>query len=41
MKLTVSAVTCLVAIYFMDMYFFDGAYFNAVRDIMYHVWNGY
>jgi len=41
MKLTVSAVTCLMATYVMDVYFFDGRYSNAFRDVMYHIWQGY
>ena len=41
MKLTTSAIVCLTAAYFADAYYFNGLYFNAFRDVMYHIWHGY
>ena len=41
MKLTTSVFACVVAAYLADGYYFEGLYFNAFRDVMYHIWHGY
>jgi len=41
MKFTASAIAGIVAAYLVDDYHFDGLYFNACREVMYHIWHGY
>ena len=41
MKLMASTLACLAAAYFADAHYFDGLYFNASCDVVYHIWHGY
>jgi hypothetical protein len=41
MKLWVVAVIVVGAAYFADAYYFNGIYFNAFRDVIYHMVHGY
>jgi len=41
MKLTVSAITCIVILYLLDAYYFGGLYFKTYFEVMYHIWHGY